>query len=109
MNLLAKELGRACAALGLRIELGYTFSLPNMPDLTAVARISDLGAANGMLIFDNYDEIRELTQQLPDAGYGFSVLSQPEPSYELDLDSFKEMFTDWGWSGEPGRKPAWMP
>lgn len=108
MKRLSERVWRACAELGLRAELGFKLSLPNRPEITTVARIHNLGAANGMLIFESYDEISSFTKELLDAGYGFSVLDEPLPQEQFDLDSFKEMFIDWGWSGELGRKPSWM-
>jgi hypothetical protein len=108
MKRLPEWLWRACAELGLRVDLDFKLSLPNGLEMSVVARIRDLGAANGMLIFESYDEISNFTKELLDAGYGFSVLDEPSPQEGFDLDSFKEMFIDWGWSGELGHKPAWM-
>ncbi len=108
MKRLSEWLWRACAELDLRIELNFNLSLPNNSDVAAVARIHDLGAAKGMLVFSSYDQIQNLTKDILAAGYGFSVLDEPSPQEEFDLKSFKEMFIDWGWSGKLGRKPAWM-
>lgn len=108
MKRLAEWIERACGELGLRTELGFRVSLPDLPDVTTVAHIHDLGAANGMLIFSSYEEVRDLTKDLLKAGYGFSVLDEPSSEEEFDLASFKEMFIDWGWSGDLGQKPAWM-
>lgn len=108
MKLLTEWLWRACAELGLRVELGYKLALQDVPDLIAIARIQDLGAANGMLIFGSYDEIRQAVPRLLDAGYGFSVLDEPANHEEFDIQTFMDLFADWGWSGELGRKPSWM-
>ena len=108
MKRISEWLWRACAESGLRIELDFQISIPNKPDVVAVARIHDLGAAKGMLVFSSYDQIQNSTNEILAAGYGFSVLDEPSPREEFDLESFKEMFIDWGWSGELGRKPAWM-
>ncbi len=108
MNRLSERLWRACSELGLQVELGFELTLSGGRELTAVALIRHLGAQNGMLIFKSYDEISSVTKELLDAGYGFSVLDEPSPNEEFELDSFKEMFIDWGWSGQLGRKPLWM-
>jgi hypothetical protein len=108
MKQLTEWLWRACAELGLRVELGYKLALPDVPDLIAIARIQDRGAPNGMLIFGNYDETRKITPRLIDAGYGFSVLDEPTNREGFDIQTFKDVFADWGWSGEPGRKSSWM-
>jgi hypothetical protein len=89
----------------LRIELGYKVALPNMPELTTIARLPDPGASKGMLLFADYREIRSYAHQLRDAGYGFSVMDEPAELEEFQLTSFKDMFVDWGWSGALGDKP----
>lgn len=79
------------------------------PNLAPVARLLDFGADNGMLIFvDGRDPLR-FTEQLVDAGFGYSVLGEGSPTDEFDLESFKEMLIDWGWSGHSENKPTWMP
>jgi hypothetical protein len=108
MGRLAAWVWRACSALGLQAELGFRLVLPSGQAVVTVARIADLGAPNGMLLFRAYDEIRDHVQELLDAGYGFSVVDEPRPDEEFDVIAFQEMFRDWGWSGQLGDKPAWM-
>ena len=108
MTQLAQSLWRACADLGLRIELDFKLVLPNVPQLTAVARIWNLGSPNGMLIFTNYEEIRYRTKDILEAGYGYAILAEPATCEVFDLESFVDMFRDWGWSGDIGCKPTWM-
>jgi hypothetical protein len=107
MNL-TESLSKACSALGLRIELGFRFSVPSGRELLAVARIADLGAPNGMLVFLSYDEIQEWTPALLKAGYGYSVMDEPRVDEEFDLESYQDMFRDWGWSGELRARPNWI-
>jgi hypothetical protein len=108
MSRFAEWLWRACSALGLHAELGFRLVLPDSREIVAVARIAHLGAPNGMLLFRTYDEVRDCTRSLVEAGYGYSIIDEPRPDEEFDLISFEEMFRDWGWSGELGRKPHWM-
>ena len=108
MTNLATRLSRACSALGLRAELGFNLSLGEGIEVHAVARIPDLGAPKGMLVVNSFDEVKNFSQTLINAGYGYSVLSEPSEDEEFHLDSFREMFIDWGWSGEPKYKPQWM-
>ena len=109
MTLLNEWFERACGELGVRVEFGFKPSVPDAPDLRPVLRIPDFGAANGMLIFREYDDVRKWTQQLDRAGYGFSVLDEPLSREEFDLQSFKEMLIHWGWSGDAESRPMWMP
>lgn len=108
MSPLAQGIWRACADLGLTVELRVHLALNGDQGVNAVARIADLGAPNGMLVFASYDEVRSLKDKLLDAGYGFSVLDEPNPGEEYDIESFKAMFRDWGWAGPLGKKPTWM-
>jgi hypothetical protein len=107
MSRLASEILRACVDLGLRADLGFRLELAGQ-EIEAVARIADLGAPNGMLVLSTYDAVRNLTDKLQEAGYGFSVLDEPDPREEYDLESFKAMFRDWGWAGDLGMRPNWM-
>ena len=108
MTNLAKQLSQACSTLGLQAEFGFTLSLGEGAEIRAVARILDLGAPNGMLVVNSYDEIKNYSKRLIEAGYGYSVLSEPIRDEKVDLKSLQEMFIEWGWSGEPSRKPKWM-
>lgn len=105
---LATEVSKACSILGLRVELGFSLSLGNDIKIHTVARIPDLGARNGMLIVSSYGEVKNYLKELDSAGYGFSVLDEPSPNAEFDIDSIREMFIDWGWSGDPEHRPKWM-
>src|SRR5665213_1136200 len=108
MDNLARRLEKACAALGLRVELGFTLSLGDGLKIPTVARIPELGAPNGMLIVTSVETFRGRSKQLADAGYGASVIGEPSGKHEFDLDGWREVFIDWGWGGDPARKPKWM-
>jgi hypothetical protein len=108
LSQLTEWLWRACSTSRLHAELAFRLTLPSGRELIAVARIADLGAPNGMLLFRTYDEVRDSVQALLDMGYGYSVVDEPRPDEEFDLESFQEMFRDWGWSGKLGGKPTWM-
>ncbi len=61
-----------------------------------------------MLIFRSYGEIQPYAEEIVRSGYGYSILDEPRPDENFDLESFKEMFFDWGWTGEASSKPFWM-
>jgi len=105
---LREEFQRASDELDVRVEFDFTPSIPDALDLRPVLRLPDFGAANGMLIFRTYDEIRHCRQQVVDSGYGFSVLEEARLGEPFDIEVFKEMFIEWGWAGSPVSKPAWM-
>jgi hypothetical protein len=45
-----------------------------------------------------------------EAGYGFSVLTDPGPNAESlpVLADVMDVLRDWGWAGAPEDEPAWM-
>ena len=99
MMTLEEELSRACKAIGLQIDLKYSVRAGNGININAAARIHNLGAKNGMLIVRDYNDVKGCVDELSKADYGFSVLSDPRPGEPFDLDTLKEMFREWGWSG----------
>lgn len=99
MATLERWISQACHALGLQVDLAYVVDVGDDREIRAVARIRGLGASNGMLVVRNYEDVRPYLETLARAGYGFSVLDEPRSDETFDLDSFRELFVDWGWSG----------
>ena len=98
---------RACDALGLRADVPFVVTIGSGHHIQCVARIRDIGAGNGMLVVRRYEDVRPHAEQLAKAGFGYSVLDEPAEAEVFDLDTFQEMFRDWGWSGsEKGRPPS---
>lgn len=108
MARLAQEIWRACGDLGLRVDLGFRLKLTGKREIEAVARIVDVGAPNGMIVFLSYDAVQSVKDKLLEAGYGFSVMDEPDAREAYDIESYKVLFRDWGWTGELGKKPDWM-
>jgi hypothetical protein len=100
MTPLQEQLTRACEALGLTWDLNYTATLSSGSQIRAEVRIKGLGADKGMLIVTDYDDIRDIEQELVGGGYGYSVLSELSPDEDFDLQDYREMFEDWGWEPE---------
>ena len=99
MTMLENSLMRACQASGLHVDLGFVAAIGDRKTIQSVARIRGVGAENGMLIFRQYDEVRSCLSEVKQAGYGFAVLDEPRDDEAFDLQSFQEMFRDWGWLG----------
>jgi len=104
MTPLQERLTRACEELGITCDLDYTANLPSGCKVRAEVRIRGLGADSGMLIVTEYSDVKDISQELVDEGYGFCVLSAPPlPNEDFDLQVYREMFQDWGWSGQEGK------
>jgi hypothetical protein len=99
---------KACRELGLSCRLLPEIELSSAQKLVPLAAISDVGGKNGMLIFARYSEIEPFLDEVRNCGFGFSVLSEPGRNETFDLERYKEMFRDWGWSGAADNRPAWF-
>jgi hypothetical protein len=105
MTKLERWLERSCGAVGLQVDFSFTVTCPDGHEIRSVARIRGVGAPNGMLIVSDYDEISDHLECLSLSGYGFSVLSEPGDNEVFDIESAKEMFSDWGWVDAPRSPP----
>jgi hypothetical protein len=94
--------------LNVAIEFNYRLNLGDGTTLSALARFPTFGAPNGMLIFTKYDQVKPFWRHLGEMGYGFSVLDTVGSERRIDIDSYRAMLIDWGWSGYPEHKPDWI-
>lgn len=108
MTRMIEWLERAADALGLTVERGYEVRLPEQGMLRATARVLHLGGPMGMLVFERYDDVKQVADRLVEAGFGYTILDEPRADEAFDLQSYLEMATDWGWSGPSDSKPAWF-
>ena len=106
MTTLELWISQACHAFELEADFAYVVDLGNGRQVRAVARVRGLGARNGMLIVRNYEDVRPYAEVLVRAGYGYSVLDEPRSDEEFDLELFRRMFLDWGWSGNSGDRSS---
>jgi len=61
-----------------------------------------------MLIVTDYSHVRGELAALEAAGYGFSVLEEPDPTDSFEVEEYAEMLRDWGWAGMHGEQPSWF-
>ena len=92
----------------LASRLGLTISSPATilvgdDSVTFTALLPELGGRRGMIADHDWEVINPHTETLRQLGYAFSAV---ELGGDLDRDSLKEMFRDWGWTAD-GPKPPW--
>jgi hypothetical protein len=108
---LAAEWRLIANALGLRLIAPASILLPSGDRVNADALLLDFGGPKGMVLVTDYKIIRPYRDTLPEAGYGFSVLSDPT-STEIEippqLDDIIDVLRDWGWAGAPENEPTWL-
>jgi hypothetical protein len=98
MTRLENDLTSACEALGITMDLGFTMSCPDGNEIRSIARIHNIGAPNGMLVVGSFEEVEDYCGYLDSVGFGYSVLGVPGDNEVFDLESYREMFCEWGWS-----------
>lgn len=108
MSKLADWLLKASKELGLFAEADFSLAVAGGAALKSIVRIPNVGAQNGMLIFPFHKDIQGLERELVAAGYAYSVMDEPRDAEEFDLESFREMFVDWGWASDIAAIPKWM-
>lgn len=87
--------------LGLRIQLSFELALFSKR-LIAPVLLEEYGGENGMLLVTDFEDVREVTEELDKLGYSFSCMIEPlielNPS-EADEEywnSVNDMLRDWG-------------
>lgn len=109
MSRLQDFLRRACRELGLIIVTPFSLYLRDGVRIDAIALLPQLGAQKGMIVLGDVSDLSELASDIVSMGYGYSIMGEPAPSEEFDLESFRDVFLDWGWVAVPGQeKPRWM-
>jgi hypothetical protein len=105
---IAEWLQQGADALGLSVDFEYEVAIEGHAPVKALARIQSFGGANGMLVFSHYDDVRPYATELVRAGFGYTVLDERRPGEVFDLESYKEMMLDWGWTGLSSSRPPWI-
>ena len=97
-------------ALGLRITAPASIVLPSGERIGADALLLDFGGPRGMLLITDDDLVWPHRVAIADAGYGFSVLSDPGPMANSPPhpNEVIDVLRDWGWTGDPAEEPDWM-
>jgi hypothetical protein len=95
---------KAAADLGIDVVTPFETTLTDGTRVEVSALVRDFGAKRGMVVDANYDIIQPYTKKLVEDGYGFSSNFGESPE-SYDRDSMIEILADWGWSGEPAKKP----
>lgn len=99
------EWKKVADALNILIQTNKVI-LPNGFVIHCPVCVQQFGDVNGMIIVEKYSEIAPYKEELERYGYGFSVLPI-DPNDIFNLDDFKDILSDWGWSGLDDQIPIW--
>jgi hypothetical protein len=106
---LADRWRKIADALGLRMVAPYRLMLPSGDVVDADLLLRDFGGPNGMLVLSSTDKLGRHGDGVVAAGFGYSVLQEPDDDEDIDLDVVREVLRDWEWTGNEKDKPTWMP
>ena len=98
----------AAKDLGLNIIAPFTLELSSAVKIEAELLLKNFGASKGMIVFNKYDQVAPYVDEIVNAGYGFSVLEEPDKNRKYIKNGFIEMLGEWGWSGCRDKKPSWL-
>jgi hypothetical protein len=99
---------RVAADLGIEIVSPFEAVLPDGSRISATALVRSFGAERGMVIVADFADIKSHTDALRKGGYGYSAdLGRSPDRYDREL--MIEVLADWGWTGDPAKKPSRLP
>lgn len=110
---LSTWLAWVASRLELRFTPDFRVELADGRSLQADGHFPDLGSRLGMVIFGTISPDLATLDELSRPGFGYSVLSPggsipDDPDELVDLSGAMSMFIDWGWTGPPELRPAWL-
>ena len=107
---LAAKWRRVAHDLGLDVVTPFELALASGARARVPVLIHGFGGPRGMLIVDEYREslANGWAEEVVQAGYGFSVMSDPGSAEEYDRAVTIEVLADWGWYGPESEKPGWL-
>lgn len=111
LSRLAERWSRIASGLGLRIVVPFSIDLASGARIDADVLLMDFGALRGMLLVTDDNKVWKHHREIIDAGYGYSVLSEPTEPLLLSSgipEDVLDVLRDWGWAGKTAEKPAWL-
>lgn len=89
--------------LGVQVIAPYNITVDGS-QITFTAYFPCFGGHCGMVTDPDWSVIKPHTDALSAAGFRYSCVSFERGA---DLESLREVLTDWGWTGPPEDKPEW--
>lgn len=107
-NKLREYLLRAGDDLGITVIAPFALELKSGSELSAEALLPEFGAPNGTIVCRSPNSYMTVMDELKNEGYTCTSFDDPLPKEEYDLESYKEMLIDWGWTSKARSEPSWM-
>lgn len=94
--------------LELRIVAPFGIRLPSGLELTAEALFPDFGAPNGTVVIESRSRVAGVGSELKKLHYTLSSFRAPLEGQEVNIQSYADMFREWGWSSGERQPPSWL-
>ena len=94
--------------LGLEITVPFDLTLGSGVKLHIPLLLRHFGGEEGMLVLSDYNTVKSISDELVQAGYGFSVLDEPRSEEKYVRQDYIDILIDWGWFGDQTEKPDWL-
>jgi hypothetical protein len=78
------------------VKTPFKLRLADGSRVVADVLLEGYGAPRGMLIFRDYADIKEKTDAVVAAGYGYSCMPQPSETDIQSLEPVRNALDDWG-------------
>jgi hypothetical protein len=108
MNGLITEWKLAAKDLGVEISAPAKIKLNNGSFFIAEVLVKNFGAPNGTLVSTDYKIFEPLKEELFALGYTHSSYGDADMKEPYERESYIEMLSEWGWTGDSKLKPAWI-
>ena len=105
---LAEHWRAAAADLGIEVVTPFGCSTSSGTALRFPVLVRGFGAPRGMLIHTRWAQLEDVKDELVRAGFGYAVMSDPREGGTYRREVMIDVLADWGWSGAPERRPAWL-
>jgi hypothetical protein len=80
----------------LSVEIGPRIVLRDGSPVFADVLLLGYGAANGMLIVEDFSTISGHADEIVASGFGYSCMSDPGEAETVSSSEIKEVLADWG-------------
>ena len=107
MDNLQRDFQTVGLALHLSVEIDKIIYLSNGEEILASIYLANFAGPKGIMIFSHSKLMWPVRDVINADGYGYSVMTIPADDF-VDIESYKEVLIDWGWTGDRSRRPQWI-
>lgn len=108
MTRLQSRLVSVAHILNIRIVTDFEFQLSSGEKVVFDLLLLDFGAPRGTLVTSSSEAVAKCRREISDAGFGYSILSEPKSEDDYTVEGCVEMLSEWTWSGAEDAKPIWL-